>query len=101
MRSQARAKAKQISLPSSARRWERQGLIRPPASLCPWRTAWVLFNLDKRAGPSATVIKRILSSPRLAPLARRKIEEYVGEKSRGLCGHNSTERGSAQRQQVA
>ena len=43
-------------------------------------TAWALLNLDKRAGPSASVIKRALSSPSLPPVARRKIEEYVREK---------------------
>jgi hypothetical protein len=47
-------------------------------------TAWVLLNRDKRDGPSAIVIKRILSSPKLPPRARRKVEEYVAEK---ICGH--------------
>ena len=51
-------------------------------------TAWVVLNRDQRAGPSASVIKRILSSPSLPPVARRKIEEYVREKSRGLYGHS-------------
>ena len=51
-------------------------------------TAWALLNLDKRAGPSANVIKRILSSPNLPAVARRKVEEYVKEKSRGLYGHS-------------
>ena len=51
-------------------------------------TAWALLNLDKRAGPSASVIKRALLSPSLPPVARRKIEEYVREKSRGLYGHS-------------
>ena len=51
-------------------------------------TAWALLNLNKRAGPSASVIKRALSSPSLPPVARRKIEEYVREKSRGLYGHS-------------
>ena len=40
-------------------------------------TAWALLNRDKRVGPSANVIKRILSSPSLPPGARRKVEEYV------------------------
>ena len=51
-------------------------------------TAWVILNRDKRAGPSAKIIKRILSSPNLPPAARRKIEEYVEEKISGLYGHN-------------
>src|SRR6516164_9620298 len=47
-------------------------------------TAWVLLNRDKRAGPSAKVIKRILSSPQIPKSARRKIEQYVKEKIHGL-----------------
>ena len=51
-------------------------------------TAWALLNLDKRAGPSAKVIKRILSSPNVPPVARRKVEQYVEEKIGGLYGHS-------------
>ena len=51
-------------------------------------TAWALLNLDKRAGPSANVIKRILSSPDLPAIARRKVEQYVKAKSHGLYGHS-------------
>jgi hypothetical protein len=51
-------------------------------------TTWVVLNRDKRAGPSAKVIKRILSSPNIPPLARRKVEEYVREKISGLYGHS-------------
>ena len=51
-------------------------------------TAWALLNGDKRAGPSANVIKRILSSPNLPAVARRKVEQYVREKGRGLYGHS-------------
>ena len=51
-------------------------------------TAWVVLHGDKRAGPSANVIKRILSSRTLPPAARRKVEEYVKEKSSGLYGHS-------------
>ena len=51
-------------------------------------TAWVLLNRDKRAGPSAKVIKRILSSPQVPKRARRKIEQYVKQKIRGLYGHS-------------
>jgi len=50
-------------------------------------TAWVLLNRDKRAGPSAKVIKRILSSPQVPARARRKVEQYVEQKVRGLYGH--------------
>jgi hypothetical protein len=46
-----------------------------------------VLNRDKRAGPSAKVLKRILSSPILPPAARRKIEEYIEEKISGLYGH--------------
>ena len=51
-------------------------------------TAWVLLNRDKRVGPSANVIKRILSSPTLPRAARRKIEEYIEERIAGLYGHS-------------
>ena len=51
-------------------------------------TTWALLNSDKRAGPSAGVLKRILSSPNLPPTARRKVEQYVEEKGRGLYGHS-------------
>jgi hypothetical protein len=51
-------------------------------------TAWVVLNRDKRVGPSAIVIKRILSSPNLPPAARRKVEEYVEERIAGLYGHS-------------
>ena len=63
-------------------------------------TAWVVLNSDRRAGPSADVIKRILSSPSLPSAARRKVEEYIKEKSRGLYGH-SEQRSEAFRDQFA
>jgi hypothetical protein len=45
-------------------------------------TAWVVLN---RAGPSAKVIKRILSSPQVPRSVRRKIEQvYQGEGLRPL-----------------
>ena len=50
-------------------------------------TAWVLLNRDKRNGPSASVIKRILSSPNIPPAVRRKVEEYTQERISGLYGH--------------
>ena len=55
-------------------------------------TAWALLNLDKRAGPSANVIKRILSSPNVPPVVRRKVEQYVEEKIGGLYGHSEPRR---------
>ena len=51
-------------------------------------TAWTVLNGDKRAGPSAHVIKPVLSSPILPIGVRRKVEQYVEEKSRGLYGHS-------------
>jgi hypothetical protein len=53
-------------------------------------TAWAVFNCDTRIGPSANVIKRILSSPHLPPTARRKVEEYVEERISGLYGHTKS-----------
>ena len=50
-------------------------------------TAWWLLNRDKRNGPSASVIKRILSSPNIPPAVRRKVEEYTQERISGLYGH--------------
>jgi hypothetical protein len=50
-------------------------------------TAWVVLKRDKRVGPSSAIIKRILSSPNLPPVARRKVEEYVKEKIAGVYGH--------------
>ena len=51
-------------------------------------TAWALLHLDKRAGPHAIVIKRILSSPNLPSRVRQKVEEYVRDKVAGLYGHS-------------
>ena len=51
-------------------------------------TAWWLLNRDKRAGPSAKVIKRILLSPQIPKRVRRKVEQYVEQKIRGLYGHS-------------
>jgi len=52
----------------------------------------VLLNRDKRVGPSAKIIKRILSSAKLPPAVRRKIEEYVEAKISGLYGHTEVRR---------
>ena len=51
-------------------------------------TAWWLLNHNKRAGPSAKVIKRILLSPQIPKRVRRKVEQYVEEKVRGVYGHS-------------
>ena len=51
-------------------------------------TTWALLNQGSRAGPSAKVVKRILSSPVLPVEARRAVEEYIEGKSRGLYGHS-------------
>jgi hypothetical protein len=73
-------------------------MIRPPSKAAILgigrSTAWVLLNRDKRAGPSAKVIKRILSSPQVPRSVRRKIEQYVKEKACGLYGHSEPARRS-------
>jgi hypothetical protein len=51
-------------------------------------TAWAFLNRDESTGATAKVFKRILSSPNLPVAVRRKIEEYVKEKSSGLYGHS-------------
>ena len=38
-------------------------------------TAWIVLNRDKRAGPSAKIIKRILLSPRVPKKVRLKVEQ--------------------------
>jgi len=55
-------------------------------------TAWALLNRDKKAGPSAAIIKRILSSPNLPSTVRKKVNEYVEEKIVGLYGHSEIRR---------
>jgi len=51
-------------------------------------TAWWLLNHDKRAGPSAKIIKRILLSPQVPKKVRLKVEQYVEDKIRGQYGHS-------------
>ena len=51
-------------------------------------TAWALLNRDKKAGPSAIVLKRILSSQSLPQEVRQKVEEYIREKSLGRYAHH-------------
>ena len=55
-------------------------------------TAWALLNRDKRAGPSAKIIKRILSSPNLPSAVQRRVEEYIEEKIDGVYGHGEARR---------
>jgi hypothetical protein len=52
-------------------------------------TACVFLYRDNRVGPSAKVVKCILSSKKIPPSVRKKIEEYVKEKSLGLYGHGT------------
>ena len=51
-------------------------------------TAWFVLNRDDKAGPSADVVKRILSSAKISSRVRRKFEEYIEEKGLGLYGHD-------------
>ena len=52
-------------------------------------TAWaVLKGNHKGSGLSACLIKRMLASPELPPLAKRVILEYAENKSAGVYGHN-------------
>ena len=51
-------------------------------------TAWALLNRSGKAGPSAVVLKRILSSHNLPQKVRLKVEEYIKEKSAGRYAHS-------------
>ena len=51
-------------------------------------TAWALLNRARKAGPSATVLKHILASQSLPQAVRRKVEEYIKEKSTGRYAHD-------------
>jgi hypothetical protein len=52
-------------------------------------TAWTILRGDhKSSGLSANVIRRMLAVPKLPPQVRRKILEYVAEKSAGRYGHS-------------
>ena len=63
-------------------------VVRPPSKPPPVgsrrSTTWAVLNHAKRAGPTAAIIKRILSLPDLPPRARRKFEEYVKGKIGGI-----------------
>src|SRR6516165_10644126 len=58
----------------------------------PRSTTWKILKGDHKAsGLSAMVISRMLSEPRLPPIVRTKILEYVREKTDGLYGHGKRE----------
>ena len=51
-------------------------------------TAWTILRANhKSSGLSAAIINRMLAAPRLPPLARATILEYVEEKLAGSYGH--------------
>jgi hypothetical protein len=53
----------------------------------PRSTAWVILQAKHKAsGLSASIIQRILTSSDLPPAVRRKVLEYVDEKTNGLYG---------------
>jgi hypothetical protein len=56
----------------------------------PRSTTWKILK-GKASGLSAMVISRMLSEPRLPPVVRTKILEYVREKADGLYGHGKRE----------
>jgi hypothetical protein len=66
------------------------GLCKQAAALGIHRsTAWVVLNgMYKASGLSASVIDRMMSSPKLPSQARRILQEYIREKSGGLYGHD-------------
>jgi hypothetical protein len=55
-------------------------------------STWVFLNRNRRVGPSATVLERILTSPKLPPAARQKIKEYIQCKIAGHYGHSERTR---------
>jgi hypothetical protein len=56
-------------------------------------TTWtVLRGNHKNSGLSATIINRMLRSPRLPAPVRIKIVEYIKEKAIGLYGHSESQR---------
>jgi hypothetical protein len=55
-------------------------------------TTWTIIRAKhKNSGLSALLIKRMLARPRLPPVARRKILEYIEERSLGMYGHNPSQ----------
>jgi hypothetical protein len=56
-------------------------------------TTWTILRAShKGSGLSAAIIKRMLLSPQLPPLAQRKILEYTKDKLTGVYGGSSTQR---------
>jgi hypothetical protein len=56
-------------------------------------TTWTILRAShKGSGLSAAIIKRMLLSPQLPPLARRKILEYTTDKLAGVYGGSQTQR---------
>jgi len=56
-------------------------------------TTWTILRAShKGSGLSAAVINRMLLSPELPPLARRKILEYTTDKLAGVYGGSPTQR---------
>jgi hypothetical protein len=56
-------------------------------------TTWTVLRAShKGSGLSAAIIKRMLLSPQLPPLARRKILEYTTDKLAGVYGGSRTQR---------
>ena len=51
-------------------------------------STWAVLNSDKRAGLPPMSSNAFFHRRTLPPAARRKVEEYVEEKSRGLYGHS-------------
>ena len=93
----AEAKARQLSKIRELRlALRRAGLIgldeQAQALGLPRSTTWkILKGGHKASGLSAMVISRMLSEPRLPPVVRTKILEYVREKADGLYGHGKRE----------
>src|SRR5215467_287098 len=91
------AKARQLSkireLRLALRRAGLIGLDEQARALgLPRSTTWkILKGGNKASGLSAMVISRMLSEPRLPPVVRIKILEYVREKADGLYGHGKRE----------
>jgi hypothetical protein len=57
--------------------------------LCRSTTFAILKGDHKASGLSAIIVNRMLSAPKLPPLVRTKILEYVQEKTSGLYGHSN------------
>jgi hypothetical protein len=59
--------------------------------LCRSTTWTILRGTHKNSGLSATVIGRMLASPRLPAPVRAKLIEYIEEKIAGRYGHGTTQ----------